>query len=62
MFSRKPIGSGRKMRPSISRGGLGMIGAKSICARMSRSRSTPGAISTSSRPSSPRENTQRSVM
>ena len=39
-----------------------MAGMKSICARMSRSRSMPGAISISSRPSVAASwNTQRSV-
>jgi hypothetical protein len=38
-----------------------MIGRKSISARMSRCRSTPGAISVSSNPVSLKPKTQRSV-
>ena len=42
---------------------VGLIfGVKAIKARMSRSRSTPGAISINSRPPSIRRKTQRSVM
>ena len=39
-----------------------MMGLKAMCASTSRSRSMPGAISVSSRPSSRRWNTARSVM
>src|SRR5262249_29961209 len=59
---RIPATAGRNSRRSITRGGVRMIGVNPICARMSRRRSTPGAISMSSTPSSPRPNTARSVM
>ena len=49
--SRSPIGAARKIAASIIRNSSLMTGRKSICARMSRSRSMPGAISISSRPS-----------
>lgn len=57
----RPIGSSRKMRASISRRSGEMAGRTAICAQISRSRSTPGAISVSSRPWAVRRNTARSV-
>ena len=54
------IGSSRKMRASM-RLGSRTIGVNSMCARMSRSTSMPGATSISSMPSRPRRKTQRSV-
>ena len=59
-YSVDSIGSGRKMRGSIART-LRMMGWKSIWSRISRCRSTPGAISFSSTPSGVRAKTARSV-
>ena len=60
--SRNPIGSAANIRGSISLGSFGINGLKSIFARMSRWRSTPGAISVNSSPSLVKRNTQRSVI
>jgi hypothetical protein len=60
-MARSPIASGRKMRASISFGVPLTMGANSICARMSRSMSIPGATSVSTSPLSLSSNTQRSV-
>ncbi len=61
MSSRRPIGSGLKMRGSIGCVRR-TIGLNAILPRMSRSMSMPGATSISSSPSFVSRNTQRSVM
>jgi hypothetical protein len=55
-----PSASARKRRASISRT-LPINGRNAMCAKISRSISTPGATSASSNPPSVNRNTQRSV-